>query len=84
MWYVSSPGWRVVDGAPQHLYHVRYAESDDGVSWRRDGRVCIDFAHDGEYAMGRALRRARPDRYRMWFAARGDAYRLAYAESGTA
>jgi hypothetical protein len=81
MWYVSSPGWRVVDGDPQHLYHVRYAESDDGVSWRRDGRVCIDFAHDGEYAMGRACVVRDPDRYRMWFAARGDAYRLAYAES---
>lgn len=81
MWYVSSPGWRTVDGAPQHLYHVRYAESDDGMCWRRSGRVCVDFGGEREYAMGRPCVVRDPDRYRMWFAARGDAYRLAYAES---
>jgi hypothetical protein len=81
MWYVSSPGWRVVDGRPEHLYHVRCAASDDGVNWRRDGHVCIDFAGDAEYAMGRPCVVHDSDRYRMWFAARGDVYRLAYAES---
>lgn len=81
MWYISSPGWMVADGAPRHLYHVRYAESDDGLSWRRTGRVCVDFADGHEYAMGRPCVVKDHDVYRMWFAARGDAYRLAYAES---
>lgn len=81
MWYVSAAGWRVVDGTPQHRYHVRYAESDDGVHWRRDGRVAIDFAGEQEYAFGRPCVVKVGDRYRMFFCARGDAYRLAYAES---
>ena len=81
MWYVSSPGWRTVNGEPQHLYHVRYAESEDGVIWRRAGRICVDFARDDEYAMGRPCVVRDGNRYRMWFHARGDAHRLAYAES---
>jgi hypothetical protein len=60
---------------------VRYAESDDGIAWRRDGRVAIDFADEREYAMGRPCVVRDGDRYRMWFAARGEQYALAYAES---
>jgi hypothetical protein len=81
MWYVSCSDWRMRDGEPQHRYHIRYAESDDGLQWRREGRVSIDFADDGEYAMGRPCVVRDEDRYRMWFSARGDSYRLAYAES---
>lgn len=81
MWYVSCRDWRTRDGAPQHRYNIRYAESDDGIEWRRDGRVSIDFASDEEYALGRPCVVRDIDRYRMWFAARGETYRLAYAES---
>ena len=81
MWYVSATDWRVVDGAPRHRYHVRYAESGDGIRWRRDGHVCIDFQGDEEYAIGRPCVLKQAGRYRMWFCARGDAYRLGYAES---
>ena len=34
-----------------------------------------------EYAIGRPCVVRDPDRYRMWFSARGDTYRLGYAES---
>jgi hypothetical protein len=81
MWYVSCVDWKVVDGEASHRYHIRYAESDDGVAWRRDGRVSVDFADGSEYAMGRPCVVRDGDRYRMWFAARGKEYRLAYAES---
>ncbi len=81
MWYVSSTGWAQVEGAPQHRYHLRYAESDDGVAWRRDGRVSVDFADDSEFAISRPCVVRDDDCYRMWFAARGDSYRLGYAES---
>jgi hypothetical protein len=81
MWYVSCVGWKLVDGEPQHRYHIRYAESDDGIAWRRDGRVSIDFANDSEYAMSRPCVVRDDDCYRMWFAARGEGYRLGYAES---
>lgn len=81
MWYVSCVDWKLVDGEPQHRYHIRYAESEDGIAWRRNGLVSIDFSDDSEYAMSRPCVVRDQDRYRMWFAARGDEYRLAYAES---
>ena len=81
MWYVSCSDWRMRGGTPQHRYNIRYAESDDGVDWRRDGLVSIDFANDAEYALARPCVIRDGERYRMWFAARGDSYRLAYAES---
>jgi hypothetical protein len=81
MWYVSCSGWEMVDGSPRHRYHVRYAESDDGIAWRREGRVAIDYADPDEYAMGRPCVVKDGETYRMWFSARGGGYRLAYAES---
>jgi hypothetical protein len=70
-----------VDGEPVHRYHVKCAESDDGLEWRRDGAVCIDYASEDEYAIARPCVVRDSDGYRMWFAARGDRYRIGYAES---
>jgi hypothetical protein len=81
MWYVSATEWRMVAGEPRQRYHVRYAESEDGIHWRRDGRVCIDYQGAEEYAIGRPCVVKHAGRYRMWFCARGDTYRLGYAES---
>jgi hypothetical protein len=81
MWYVSCCDWQLVADAPRHRYHIRYAESGDGVAWMRDGRVSIDFADDSEYAMGRPCVVRDDDCYRMWFTVRGSRYRLGYAES---
>ena len=38
MWYVSGSEWKATDSGPRHYYNIRYAESMDGVVWRRDGR----------------------------------------------
>lgn len=81
MWYVSCTGWSLVDREPKHRYHIRYAESDDGLRWRRDGLVAIDFRDEREYAIARPCVIRDDDRYRMWFSARGDAYGIGYAES---
>jgi hypothetical protein len=81
MWYVSGVGWAKKDGAVQHRYHIRHAESEDGVDWRREGHVSIDFANEREYAISRPCVIRDDDCYRMWFAARGDRYLLGYAES---
>lgn len=81
MWYVSAPGWWLRDGKPEPTYHIRYAESPDGVTWTRTGQVCIDFAAPGEYAFGRPCVIREGDRYRMWYCVRGSAYRIGYAES---
>jgi hypothetical protein len=81
MWYVSAPGWWLKDGRPEPTYHIRYAESLDGLQWQRTGRVCIDFAGAGEYAFGRPCVIRDGGRYRMWYCMRGSAYRIGYAES---
>jgi hypothetical protein len=81
MWYVSGSRWEMDGDRPKHYYHVRYAESADGVSWRTDGRVCIDYASTDEHAISRPCVLKDGDRYRMWYACRGAAYRIGYAES---
>src|SRR5262249_53786551 len=81
MWYVSAARW-VYDGdEPKHYYHIRYAESSDGVTWTPTGRVCVDFEAPDEYAFGRPCVVRDADRYRMWYCVRGDRYRIGYAES---
>jgi hypothetical protein len=88
MWYVSGTGWTRVDGHPEPLYDVKYAESDDGVAWRRSNLTCIG-PQTPEEAIGRPCV-VPGDPYRMWFSYRGSrnfrsdraaTYRIGYAES---
>jgi hypothetical protein len=82
MWYVSNLGWSDgPNGRPQYRVHIKYAESENGLDWRRTGRVCIDFADPTEYAISRPCVVRDPDRYRMWYSMRGPSYRIGYAES---
>jgi hypothetical protein len=81
MWYVSGTSWEPRPEGPRHYYLIKYAESVDGIEWRRQGHVAIPFEGDDEYAMGRPHVIRDVDRYRMWFCIRGDKYRIAYAES---
>ncbi|HEX6390558.1 MAG TPA: hypothetical protein VFZ89_13955 [Solirubrobacteraceae bacterium] len=75
-WYVSGVRWT----AERHYYNLRHAESADGITWS-DGDVCLDFADDGEHAFSRPCVLHDDAGYEMWFAVRGDAYRLGYARS---
>jgi predicted GH43/DUF377 family glycosyl hydrolase len=85
MWYLSCVDWNLVDGKPFHRYHIKYAESDDGIHWQRDGIAAVDFRDNHEYAI--SVPRVINDNglYRMWFSARAskdcDTYRIGYAES---
>lgn len=81
MWYVSGTEWEMKDDRPRHRYHIKYAESRDGINWQRDGLVCIDYQSDEEYAISRPCVVKDGSLYRMWFAARGSSYRIGYAES---
>jgi hypothetical protein len=89
MWYVSCTGWEDVQGHPEPRYHVKYAESDDGIAWRRTGLVAIASGPMAE-AIGRPWVMRLADRYAMWFSYRGlvdyrtdraAGYRVGYAES---
>ena len=79
MWYGSNIAWGPEKADMRHL--IKYAESDDGIVWRRDGVVAIDFDSPAEYAICKPCVIKDVDRYRMWFSARGESYRIYYAES---
>jgi hypothetical protein len=81
MWYVSATEWRHTDSGPRHYYHIKYAESADGFAWHREGLVAVDYATDEEHAFARPWVVHDDDRYRMWFAVRGERYHIGYAES---
>jgi predicted GH43/DUF377 family glycosyl hydrolase len=78
MWYVSGVGW-VHRDLPR--YNIKYAESHDGLSWDRQGTVCVDFASSGENALARPCVQKEGGIYRMWFSHKGQSYRIGYAES---
>lgn len=81
MWYLSCTGWYMKNGKPEHRYHIKYAESQDGITWEREGTVSIDYANDDECAISRPSVIRDNDCWRMWYSYRGDSYRIGYAES---
>ncbi len=81
MWYLSCTEWRMLNGKPEHRYHIKYAESNDGIHWQRDGLVSIDYLNDQEHAISRPSVIRDNDRWKMWYSYRGQSYRIGYAES---
>lgn len=81
MWYLSCTEWEINGDQLRHKYHIKYAESTDGIWWSRDGRICIDFADDSEYAISRPSVVRDKDGYHMWYSWRGEKYRIGYASS---
>jgi hypothetical protein len=79
MWYGSNLRWGASERDMDHV--IKYAESDDGVNWRREGEISIPLSREGEYAIARPCVMCDNGVFRMWFAHRGDHYRLGYAES---
>jgi len=84
MWYVSGTGWEIMPNDPKlkHYYHIRYAESKDGITWDTSGIVCIDYNNE-EYAIARPVVYKHKSLYKMWYCYRGGTrtYRAGYAES---
>lgn len=89
MWYVSCTGWEIVNGVPEPRYHIKYADSVDGITWRKTGIVCLDYENDTD-AIGRPCVFRENGLYKMFYSYRGivnyrtdrtQSYRLRYAES---
>ena len=81
MWYASMDEWRERENDYLHIYNLKYAESNDGVNWSRANQVVLDYADDTEYAFGRPFVLREDNKYKMWYAVRGEFYRIGYAES---
>lgn len=89
-WYAACTGWEVIDGKPEPRYHLKYAESRDGIEWKRNGDIAIDYRDADEGGLVRAAVLREKDRYCMWYSRRNamgyrsdrqHSYRIGYAES---
>lgn len=81
MWYATMDDWKEVNGEPLHYYNIKYAESQDGINWKREATVAINYENESEYAFGRPFILKEDGIYKMWYAFRGQYYVIGYAES---
>lgn len=89
MWYISCTGWELVGNRMEPEYRVACVESEDGLHWRKPGKVCIDY-DDFARAIGRPCVIKDGSLFRMFYSYRSirgyrtdpaQSYRLGYAES---
>lgn len=90
MWYLSCVKWEMFKGIAEPYYHIKYAESEDGINWKREGIICIDFKNESEGGIARPCVIKEGSIYKMWYCYRGSidyrtnkqqSYRIGYAES---
>jgi hypothetical protein len=79
MWYGSNTSWGSREEDMAHV--IKYAESDDGIHWRREGQIALYRKDDLEYAISRPHVINEGGLYKMWYSFRGQSYRIGYAES---
>ena len=81
MWYGTNQAWEK-DGMDM-LYVIKYAESDDGINWRRGNHIAIDL-QPGESGIARPCVIKENGLYKMWYSiriGRKEGYLIGYAES---
>lgn len=89
-WYMSCVGWESVKNRQEPRYHIKYAESADGIDWKRKGTVAIDFKNQQEAGIVRASVIKSFGTYQMYYSYRNgvdyredpnQSYRIGFAES---
>lgn len=88
MWYQSGVSWEMIDGQYEPIYVIKYAESLNGIEWKRNPEQCVKSKFPLE-AFSRPAVVFKDDKYLMWFCFRGSkdyrggdgSYRIGYAES---
>lgn len=90
MWYLSCVKWESYQNRAEPFYHIKYAESSNGIDWKRKGVVSIDFKSSDEAGIARSSVIKENGIYKMWYSYRGfidyrinkqQSYRIGYAES---
>lgn len=89
-WYLSCTEWRIIKGKSEPRYHIKYAESKDGIHWERKGVIAIDYKDKYEAGIVKASVIKENGHYKMWYSYRNftdyrtnktNSYRIGYAES---
>jgi len=78
IYYVSGTEW-VHKDLPRYL--IKMGTSMDGLNWKREGKVCLDYKDPEENALARPYVIRESGVWKMWFAFKGEKYRIGYAES---
>lgn len=80
IWYVSCTEW-VEPDLPR--YNLKYAESEDGIHWKQEGHIALDYQDENEFALARPCIIKENGIYRMWYCFKyaENPYRMGYAES---
>ena len=89
-WYLSCTGWYKINNKLEPRYHLKYAESEDGINWKRNGIVAIDYQNQEEAGIVKASVIIEDGSYKMWYSYRklknyrtdkNNSYRIGYAIS---
>ena len=89
-WYLSCTNWKLVNNIPEPRYHIKYAESRDGIEWIRKGIIAVDYRNDDEAGIVKASVVIEKGIYKMWYSYRSfidyrtdsnASYRIGYAIS---
>jgi len=90
VWYLSCTEYSEINGKTEPRYHIKYAESEDGINWDRGGHVAIDYKSENEAGIVKATVFKENGRYIMLFSYRNfdnyrtdinNSYKIGYAES---
>lgn len=83
MWYISGDKCNRNNGELDSYYHVKYAESFDGIDWNRDGHIAIGYKNSNETNIARPWILKEKGIYKAWYCYcnREVGYRIGYAES---
>lgn len=88
-WYLSCRDWKEIDGKMEPTYDIKYATSNDGLTWVPTNTTCIPL-RETEGGISKASVILYKDIYEMWFSYRGESnyrnksdqsYRIGYAYS---
>lgn len=92
MWYLNCTKWEEINGKIEPFYHIKYAESADGINWKRNSTVAIEYKDENEGGISRpSVIREADGSYTMWYSYRAktlyrgenlaNAYRIGVATS---
>lgn len=88
-WYTSGSEWKIINNRPEIFYHIKYAESNNGIDWERNNIDCI-LPKDEFEATARPSVLKLKEKYIMFYSRRSlvdfrmnpkNSYRIGYAES---
>lgn len=89
-WYLSCTEYRSMGGTMEPRYHIKYAESTNGIEWVRNGVIAIDYKSNDEAGIVKASVIFEDDLFKMWYSYRNftgyrtdknNSYKIGYAES---